>query len=77
MKRARSPEEKVRHLTTAPIPQLVGELSLPTIISMLVTSFYNMADTFFVGRINTQSTAAVGVAFSAMEIGRASCRERV
>lgn len=66
MKRARSPEEKVRHLTTAPIPQLVGELSLPTIISMLVTSFYNMADTFFVGRINTQSTAAVGVAFSAM-----------
>ena len=66
MKRAQSPEEKVRHLTTAPIPQLVGELSLPTIISMLVTSFYNMADTFFVGRINTQSTAAVGVAFSAM-----------
>lgn len=66
MKRARSPEEKVRHLTTAPIPQLVGELSLPAIISMLVTSFYNMADTFFVGRINTQSTAAVGVAFSAM-----------
>ena len=66
MNRAQSPEEKVRHLTTAPIPKLVGELSLPTIISMLVTSFYNMADTFFVGRIDTQSTAAVGVAFSAM-----------
>lgn len=65
-KTQRTPEEKVRYLTTAPIPRLVGQLSLPTIISMLVTSFYNMADTFFVGQIDTRSTAAVGVAFSAM-----------
>ena len=35
---------------------------------MLVTSFYNMADTFFVGKINTQSTAAVGVVFSVMAL---------
>ena len=65
-KTQRTPAEKVRYLTTAPIPRLVGQLSLPTIISMLVTSFYNMADTFFVGQIDTLSTAAVGVAFSAM-----------
>lgn len=63
-----SAEERVRHLTEAPIPNLILELSLPTVISMLVTSFYNMADTVFVGRINTQSTAAVGVAFSAMAL---------
>lgn len=43
-------------------------LAVPTIISMLVTSFYNMADTYFVGKINTQSTAAVGVAFSMMTV---------
>lgn len=33
---------------------------------MLVTSLYNLADTFFVGRINTQATAAIGVVFSLM-----------
>ena len=56
------------HLTTRPVPRLVMSLAVPTIISMLVTSFYNMADTYFVGKINTQSTAAVGVVFSFMTI---------
>ncbi len=61
-------EEKYIYMTTTPTPRLIGELAVPTIISMLVTSFYNMADTFFVGRLNTQSTAAVGVVFSVMAI---------
>ncbi|MDE5908739.1 MAG: MATE family efflux transporter [Lachnospiraceae bacterium] len=55
-------------MTTTPIPKLVCSLAVPTIISMLVTSFYNMADTFFVGKLDTQSTAAVGVVFSVMAI---------
>lgn len=63
-----SQEERVRHLTTAPIPGLVISMAIPTIISMLVSMFYNMADTFFVGRLNTQATAAVGVAFSMMAL---------
>ena len=41
-------------------------MAIPTIISMLLTSMYNLVDTFFVGKINTQSTAAVGVVFSVM-----------
>lgn len=61
-------EEKYIYMTTTPVPRLIGELAVPTIISMLVASFYNMADTFFVGKINTQSTAAVGVVFSVMAI---------
>lgn len=60
--------EKFIHMTETPISKLIPELAVPTIISMLVTSFYNMADTFFVGRINTQATAAVGVVFSFMAI---------
>ena len=60
--------EKFLHMTETPIRRLIPELALPTIISMLVTSFYNMADTFFVGRINTQATAAVGVVFSFMAV---------
>lgn len=60
--------DKFLHMTETPIRRLIPELAVPTIISMLVTSFYNMADTFFVGRINTQATAAVGVVFSFMAI---------
>jgi len=60
--------EKFVHMTTAPIPKLMLELSAPTIFSMLITAFYNMADTYFVGKINTSATAAVGVVFSLMAI---------
>lgn len=48
--------------------RVIISLSVPTIISMLVTSFYNIADTYFVGQIDTQSTAAVGIVFSVMSI---------
>lgn len=61
-------EEKRIYMTEEPVKKLVCTLAVPTILSMLVTSFYNMADTFFVGKLNTQSTAAVGVAFSLMAI---------
>ena len=63
-----SAKDNYVHLTTTPVPRLITSLAVPTIISMLVTSFYNMADTFFVGKINTQSTAAVGIVFSVMSI---------
>lgn len=54
------------YLTTAPIHRVIPTMAVPTIISMLVTALYNMADTFFVGKLDTQSTAAVGVVFSLM-----------
>ena len=59
-------QQKFDRMTKTPIPRLIGELAVPTIISMLVTSFYNMADTFFVGKINTSTTAAVGIVFPLM-----------
>ena len=61
-------EEKYIYMTETPVPRLIGELAVPTIISMLVTSFYNMVDTFFVGKIDRQSTAAVGIVFSVMAL---------
>lgn len=62
--------QKQRHIqmTETPIPELIWKLAVPTIISMLVTGIYNTADTFFVGRISTQATAAVGLVFSVMSI---------
>lgn len=66
MKQAMTQDEKFVMMTTAPIPGLIGKLAVPTIISMLISSFYNMADTFFVAKIGTSATAAVGVVFPVM-----------
>jgi putative MATE family efflux protein len=55
-------------MTQTPIPRLICTLAVPTIISMMITSVYNMADTYFVGQIGTSASAAVGVAFSLMSI---------
>ena len=41
---AMTAEERVRYITQAPVRRLILEMSAPTVISMLVTSFYNMAD---------------------------------
>lgn len=64
-------ENKFHKMTTEPVPKLICQLALPTIISMMITSFYVMADTYFVGQIDTQSTAAVGISFSIMSIVQA------
>ena len=58
--------DKYTFLTQAPVHRVIGTMAIPTIISMLLTSMYNLVDTFFVGKINTQSTAAVGIVFSVM-----------
>ena len=58
--------DKYTFLIQAPVHRVIGAMAIPTIISMLLTSMYNLVDTFFVGKINTQSTAAVGIVFSVM-----------
>ena len=60
--------DKFTQMTQTPIPRLVSTLAVPTVVSMLITSLYNMADTFFVGQIGTSATAAVGVALPLMAI---------
>lgn len=57
-----------RIMTETPVPSLVTRLAIPTIISMLVTSIYNMADTFFVAQLGTSAAGAVGIVFSIMAI---------
>lgn len=55
-------------MTTEPVSKLVLTLGLPTTISMLITSVYNMADTFFVGTLGNSASGAVGVVFGVMSI---------
>lgn len=61
-------KEKFQQMTTENVPRLIIKLAVPTIVSMLITALYSIADTFFVGRINTQATAAIGIAFSIMSV---------
>ena len=61
--------KKYREMTEAPVGRTICRLAVPCIISMLVTAFYNMADTFFVGLLKSNAaTGAVGVVFSMMAI---------
>ena len=60
--------QQFRKMTETPIPRLILSLAAPTILSMLITSIYNLADTFFVGQISTSASGAVGVVSSLMAI---------
>ena len=55
-------------MANAPISHIIPKLAAPTIVSMLISSIYNMADTFFVSQLGTSASGAVGVIFSAMSI---------
>ena len=55
-------------MTQTPVPKLILGLAAPTILSMLITSIYNLADTFFVGQISTSASGAVGIVSSLMAI---------
>ncbi len=61
-------QQQFKKMTETPIPKLILSLAAPTILSMLITSIYNLADTFFVGQISTSASGAVGVVSSLMAI---------
>lgn len=50
-------------MTETPIEKLVSALAVPTIISMMVTNIYNLADTAFVGTLGNSASGAVGIVF--------------
>lgn len=63
-----SQEARYRQMMEEPLSTLIPRLAVPSIISMLITAVYNMADTFFVSRIDTSASAAVGIIFSMQAI---------
>lgn len=44
-----------------PIGKIIPKMAIPTIVSFLITSIYNLADTYFVSSLGTNATAAVSV----------------
>lgn len=59
-------------MTGEPVGRLVTALAVPSIVSMLISGVYNLADTFFIGQISTQSVAALGIVFSYMALIQAT-----
>ena len=55
-------------MTETPVARLILKLGIPTTISMLITSIYNMADTYFVGTLGPSAQAATGVLFTLQAI---------
>lgn len=61
-------KDKFDKLENAPVKSLITSLAVPTIITMLVSAIYNMADSYFVGKIDTTSVASIGIVFSVMTL---------
>lgn len=57
-----------KKMTETPVAKLVITLGIPTTISMLITSIYNMADTYFVGNLGKSAQAATGILFTLQAI---------
>ena len=68
MSYSKKAETQYDMMTGTPVEKLILKLGLPTTISMLVTSIYNMADSYFVGDIGTSASGATGIVFGLMAI---------
>lgn len=64
----RTREQQYEMMTKQPVNKLLIKLSIPTIISMMVTNIYNIADTAFVGTLGTSQSGATGIVFGFMAI---------
>lgn len=53
--------EKKERMLTENIRTLIPSMAVPTIIAQLITTVYNLVDTYFVSTLGTNATAAVGV----------------
>lgn len=61
-------QKQFQRMTTVPVEKLLATLSIPTIISMMVTNIYNLVDTAFVGTLGTSESGATGIVFVYMAI---------
>ena len=61
-------EQHFKNMTETPVRRLVLRLAVPTVISMLISSIYSIADTLFVSQLGTSAMGAVGICFSVMAI---------
>ncbi len=68
LKKTVSPEAEYVHMTETSVTKLVLTLSLPTVMSQMITSIYNMADTFFVTSLGDSAVGAVSIVYALQSI---------
>lgn len=62
-------EERYLRMTTGKIYPLLVRMAIPSMVGMIVSTVYNMTDTFWVGKLNDAAlTASVGVVFTFVSI---------
>ncbi len=68
MKKSVSPEAEYKRMTETSVTRLVLSLSVPTVFSQMITSVYNMADTFFVASLGDSAMGAVSIVYALQSI---------
>ena len=69
-------QKKFIQMTQTPVKRLIIKLAIPTMVSMMITSIYNMADTFFVGQISEGAGAATSATPAATATTASSSRAK-
>ncbi len=54
-------DSRADRMLTEPLPKVITQMALPSIVSFIITTVYNLADTFFVSFLGESATAAVSV----------------
>ena len=58
----------LEEMTHTSVKKLVTRLAIPSIVIMLITNIYNLADTAFVSQLGNSASGAVGIVFGFMSI---------
>ncbi len=66
-----TPEAQHKKMTESSVTKLVISLSIPTVLSQMITSIYNMADTWFVTSLGDSAVGAVSVVYALQSIVQA------
>ena len=67
-------QQQYQKLVMTPVEKLIPRLAIPTILSMMITMIYNLVDAFFVGKLGTSASAAIGVVLGSGNWGPAPVR---
>lgn len=64
-------QQQYQKLVMTPVEKLIPRLAIPTILSMMITMIYNLVDAYFVGKLGTSASAAIGVVLGLQSIFQA------
>ena len=64
-------QKQYQKLVMTPVEKLIPRLAVPTILSMMITMIYNLVDAYFVGKLGTSASAAIGVVLGLQSIFQA------